>query len=230
MKTGSWNWTKAAFRLREAKYLELEELAFTIGVLYEAAHTTLMVLEVFVMASILHQDAVCRAQRELDIVVGRDRLPTFEDLLKLPYVNAFVREVFRWRPITPGGMPYAVIEEDEYMGYWIPKGATVVANYWSLDLDEELFEDPNEFRPERWIVNLNLLGSAFGFGRRVCPGKYIGRNSVLLIIARILWAYYMNYSYENGKKQNIHPWEMTQGPDLRLMPFKASFQIRSLGY
>jgi cytochrome P450 len=53
----------------------------------------------------------------------------------LPYVNAFVREVFRWRPITPDGMHHAVIEEDEYMGYRIPKGTTVVANHWLLDLD-----------------------------------------------------------------------------------------------
>ena len=182
------------------------------------------------MASVLHRDAVCRAQRELDIVVGLDRLPTFEDMPSLPYVNAFVRDVFRWRPITLGGMHHAVIEEDEYMGYRIPKGTTVVANHWSLDLDGELFEHPYEFRPERWMANPNFPESAFGFGRRVCPGKHIGRNSVLLIITRILRAYHMDYTYENGKKQDIDPWEMTQGPDSRPMPFKASFRIRSLGH
>jgi hypothetical protein len=57
----SWNWTKAEPRLREVKHLELEELAFIIRVLYEAAHTTPMVLEVLIMVSVLHQDPVCRA-------------------------------------------------------------------------------------------------------------------------------------------------------------------------
>ncbi|KAF4632934.1 hypothetical protein G7Y89_g5181 [Cudoniella acicularis] len=221
---------RGTFRLSEVKHLEREELALVIGVLYEAAHTTPMVLEVFVMASVLHQDAVCRAQRELDIVVGLDRVPTFEDMPSLPYVNAFVREVFRWRPITPGGMHHAVIEGDEHMGYRIPKGTTVVANHWSLNLDGELFEHPYGFRPERWIANPNLPESAFGFGRRVCPGKHIGRNSVLLIIARIIWAYHMDHTYENGKKQDIDPWEMTQGPNSQPIPFKASFRIRSLGH
>jgi len=229
-KTGSWNWTKAAFRLADVLHVDKEELSFIIGVLIEAAHTTPMVLEVFVMASILHQDAVLRAQRELDVVVGLDRLPAVEDLPRLPYVNAFVREVFRWRPITPGGMVHATIEEDEYMGYRIPKGATVVANHWSLDLDGDLFEHPHEFKPERWIENPNLPESAFGFGRRVCPGQHLGRSSVLLIVARILWAYDMDYHYENGERQDIDPWDMTQGPDSRPSPFKAAFRVRSSGH
>jgi len=81
------------------------------------------------MARILHQDAVLHVQRELDAVVGPDRLPTVEDMPHLPYVNAFVREVFSWRPITLGGRPHAIIEDDEYMGYRIPRGSTVVANH-----------------------------------------------------------------------------------------------------
>jgi hypothetical protein len=40
----------------------------------------------------------------------------------------------------------------------------------------------------------------------------------------------MDYTNENGKKQDINPWKMTQGPDLRPMPFKASFRIRSFGH
>jgi len=52
---------------------------------------------------------------------------------------------------------------------------------------------------------------------------------VLLIIGRVLWAYHMDYTYKNGKKQDIDPWEMAQVPDSRSMPFKASFRIRDLG-
>ena len=179
-----------------------------------------MVLEVFVMASVLHQAAVCRAQSELDIIVGLDRLPTFEDMPSLAYVNASVQEALRWQPITPGGMHHAVIEGDEYMGYRIPKGTTVVANHWFLDPDGELFEHPYEFGPERWITDPNLPESAFRFGRRVCPGKHIGQNSALLIVARILWAYHMDYSYENCKNARYRP----LGNDSRSQPTTYAVQ------
>ena len=45
-----------------------------------------------------------KAQAELDAIVGRDRLPSFEDKEKLPYICAMVNEVLRWRPAAPLGM------------------------------------------------------------------------------------------------------------------------------
>lgn len=44
-----------------------------------------------------------RAQRELDSVLGRDRLPTFEDRPRLPYLDALCKEVLRWRMVVPLG-------------------------------------------------------------------------------------------------------------------------------
>jgi len=227
LKASSWNWCKQALKLKATGGVDRVELSFILGNLYEASHTTTMVLEVFVMASVLHQDAVSRAQEDLDKVVGLNRLPTFDDMPKLPFVDAFIREVLRWRPVTPGGMPHVSIQEDEYMGYRIPQGAIIVANHWSLDLDEDVFEDPYEFKPQRWIENPSLPLSTFGFGRRVCPGRHIGQNSLFSVIARLLWAYRIDYAYENGKKLEVDPWNMTQGSDSRPMPFKASFRPRS---
>ena len=57
-------------------------------------------------------EAQRRAQAELDSVVGRDRLPTFADAHRLPYVCAIVREVLRWRPTLPLGTPHASITDD----------------------------------------------------------------------------------------------------------------------
>jgi cytochrome P450 len=51
----------------------------------------------------LHPDAQRKAQAELDVVIGSDSLPTLEDRSRLPYVNALVKEVFRWQPVTPLG-------------------------------------------------------------------------------------------------------------------------------
>jgi cytochrome P450 len=58
---------------------------------------------VFLLVMVLYPDVQTRAQAEIDSVVGRDRLPTFEDRASLPYVDAVVREVLRWRPIGPLG-------------------------------------------------------------------------------------------------------------------------------
>lgn len=63
-----------------------------------------------------------KAQAELDRVVGKDRLPSFDDRPLLPYTEAIYREVMRWRPPLPVGLPHATTEDDVYKGYFIPKG------------------------------------------------------------------------------------------------------------
>jgi cytochrome P450 len=57
----------------------------------------------FLVAMLLYPDVLKRAQNELDFVIGRDRLPTFEDRLRLPFIDAVYKEVTRWRPATPIG-------------------------------------------------------------------------------------------------------------------------------
>ena len=63
-----------------------------------------------------------RAQREIDAVVGCDRLLTYDDLPLLPYIQAVQREVMRWRPVLPLSVPHATSADDVYKGYYIPKG------------------------------------------------------------------------------------------------------------
>ena len=55
------------------------------------------------MAMILHPEVMKRAQDAIDTIVGRDRLPTLDELNGIPYLTAVLKEVFRWRPITPLG-------------------------------------------------------------------------------------------------------------------------------
>ena len=70
----------------------------------------------------LHPAAQKRGQEEIDRVVGTERLPTFEDRASLPYVEALWRETLRWRPALPVGNAHATIADDEYNGYFFPKG------------------------------------------------------------------------------------------------------------
>ncbi|KAF3480995.1 uncharacterized protein GIQ15_06342 [Arthroderma uncinatum] len=227
-KAESWNWAKEAIKRNAAGELDSRQLSYAIGFLIEAStDTTSTVLEVFVMAMVLFPSVAARAQKELDTVVGPNRLPTFEDMPNLPYINALVKEALRWRPVTPLGFPHAPLEDDEYMGYRIPKGTAVFATHWGVDLDSDVFGDPHEFRPERWLEKASLPAAAFGFGRRMCPGQYLARNSLLIVTAQVLWSFDISHAYENGRKVEIDPWnmvhELVSGP----AALKASMKVRS---
>ena len=67
--------------------------------------TTATALANFVLAMTLYPDVVAKGQEQIDSIVGRNRLPTFADREKLPYIDAIVKEVLRWRPIGPTGVP-----------------------------------------------------------------------------------------------------------------------------
>jgi cytochrome P450 len=115
------------------------------------------------------------AQEELDRVVGRDRMPGFEDSADLPYINALVKEVQRWRPVIAGGLAHATTKDDVYLGYFIPKGTTVIPNAWAIHMDPNLYPQPEQFRPERFLKDGNVIGVpqaerghfGFGYGRRM---------------------------------------------------------------
>jgi cytochrome P450 len=214
--------------MKEAQDLPLQELSHIIGVLVKGGlETTSSVIEFSTMATILYPESAAKAQEELDSVVGRNRLPSFDDISNLPYVNAFIKEVIRWRSVLPMGVTHSPMKDDEYLGYRIPKGAMVFENQWAINMDDENFQDPNEFRPERWLQHPNRPLCAFGFGRRTCPGKQLAQNSVFIAIARNLWAYNISHSYVDGKKVPIDSLDTMKVALAGPSPFEASFSIRS---
>jgi cytochrome P450 len=77
---------------------------------------------------LLHPQVMRKAQAEVDAVVGRNRVPEFEDLDDLPYTNAVIKETYRWCPPLPMVVAHSNICDDEYEGMFIPKNSTVHAN------------------------------------------------------------------------------------------------------
>ncbi|KAG6808572.1 hypothetical protein H0H92_003676 [Tricholoma furcatifolium] len=155
-----------------------------------AVETTTVALQTFVLACMRYPDWIVTAQKELDSIVGPDRLPTFKDRPFLPYVEAVVRVRF--------GLPHESTADDviEYNGqeYFIPQGSIVIAVTWAIEHDERKFEDHDRFLPERFLDDKGNLKpdyetSAFGFGRRVCPGVPFAERSLWINIARMLWAF-----------------------------------------
>jgi cytochrome P450 len=111
-------------------------------------------------------DILKKAQALVDEAVGRDRLPNFTDIGRIPYITAMIREAFRWRTVAPVAIPHAVTEDDLYCGYFIPKGTTVFALSQHIHEDCDIYPDPDKFKPERFLDEdgrLNTLPHA-GFG------------------------------------------------------------------
>lgn len=214
------------------------ELAYSVGVLADAGlDTTSVQMRVFTLAALAYPDFVRKAQKELDEVVGPDRLPTLDDKKNLPYIVAIVEEQFRWRSIVLGGIPHATMQEDTYMGYRIPKGATVVGLHWAMSLDEKVFDRPMEFLPERWLEEKKpentdqqeqCFVNFFGYGRRICTGRHIARNSIFLLIARLLWGYNIKHAVDrDGKRIEVDDMAFTSGFASSPLPFEAVFEPRS---
>jgi len=147
---------------------------------------------VFVLAMTLYPDVQTQAQAEIDSVigVGLPRLPSWNDRLSLPYLEAVVKETLRWHPVVPLGIPHATIDDDIYEGYYIPKGATVIGNAWAMSQDPVTFPEPEKFKPERFLgkktQSVDQLSFAFGFGRRVCAGRYVADASLWISIVSML--------------------------------------------
>ncbi|KAF4466280.1 hypothetical protein FALBO_6862 [Fusarium albosuccineum] len=211
------------------------EIAYTAGSPFGAGvETSAGSLASFLLACAkFGPQFIPRAQEELDRVVGSDRLPTFDDLPKLEFVRAIASETLRWRPVAVlGGTPHASTADHVYKGMFIPKGSTIIAPLWSIHLNEADFPEPHEFKPERFMEERNYPGtfghSAFGWGRRVCPGMHLGSASVVLNIARILWGFEVNPAKdEKGKDVDVDIFAYSEGFNSSPLPFPCSITPRS---
>ncbi len=127
-----------------------------------------------------------RFREEIEEVLG-DRRAVVEDLEKLPYTRAVIEETLRLYP--PAWILGREAREDVELGeYTIPAGSTVLLPQCLVHRDERYFQEPDEFRPERWLNGLadelpRFAYFPFGGGRRVCIGNYFAMMEAMLVVA-----------------------------------------------
>ncbi|KAI9454926.1 cytochrome P450 [Russula earlei] len=164
-------------------------IAGALGTMYSDTVSSIMS---FFVAILLNPDIQRKAQKELDTLTRRERLPTFEDRPDLPFVDAICKEVLRWRPITPLALPHATTQDNVYEGFFIPKGTMVLGNSWAILHDPVMYPEPDLFKPERFINpdgssrDDPVLASAFGFGKRICPGRHFVDATLFIVVASLL--------------------------------------------
>ncbi|KAL3457975.1 cytochrome P450 [Aspergillus heterothallicus] len=198
--------------------LDDEHTTYLGGILMEAgSDTTSSTLLSFLLAVLENTAALKRAQEDVDRVCGTQRSPTMNDLEALPYIEACMHEILRWRPVAAGGIPHMLTQTDTYKDYVFPAGTIFFANTWAIHHDGNEYEDPARFNPDRWL-NGNKFGTkdtvitaaevseqqrktsyGWGAGRRICSGQKMAEASLKINIAKMVWAFDFEREEEGGK-------------------------------
>ncbi|KZP17553.1 cytochrome P450 [Athelia psychrophila] len=207
----------------------------TAAIVYMAGvDTTVSVLGTFVLAMVLHPGVQAKAQAEIDAVIGQGRLPAFGDEESLPYLSAVVKECLRWHPVAPIGIPHRLVADDYYNGYFMPAGSVIIANTWAILHDEDTYPDPFSFNPERFMKEGKLdptvqdpALAAFGYGRRICPGRHMAIGTVWNTLASVLASFNIEKALDADGRQITPSGQYTSALTCRPEPFECAITPRS---
>ncbi|XP_047079156.1 cytochrome P450 CYP73A100-like [Lolium rigidum] len=167
-----------------------------------AIETTLWSIEWALAEVVNHPDVQRKVRREIKDVLGDDEPITESNIGRLPYLQAVIKEALRLHCPIPLLVPHMNLEDAKLGGYAIPKGSKVVVNAWWLSNNPELWEKPEEFRPERFIGEESSVDAAvggkvdfrflpFGMGRRSCPGIILALPILALIVGKLVRSFEM---------------------------------------
>ncbi|GKD19157.1 cytochrome P450 Tp4149, partial [Tanacetum coccineum] len=138
-----------------------------------------------------------------EIAQGRSMIEE-KDLEKMHYLKAVIKETLRLHPPTPLLPPRQSTQDVKLMGYDIPAGTQVMINAWAIARDPASWQEPTEFKPERFLTNpMNYKGHhfewvPFGAGRRECPGIQFGVAVIELALANVVYKF--DLGLPNGVK------------------------------
>jgi cytochrome P450 len=176
-------------RDEEGGRLTDRQLRDELVTLFLAGHeTTALALSFCFYLLARHPDAEARLAAELDEVLG-GRLPCAADVPRLRYTGWVVREAMRLFPPVPS-IGREALADCEIGGYAVPKGAQLALVQWVVHRDRRWFDDPEDFRPERWENDLarrlpRCAYFPFGDGPRVCIGQHFAVMEAVLILATV---------------------------------------------
>lgn len=187
-----------------------ESLQWISGTLYGAGMNTMLpVFHNFILVMIHHPEIQEKARDEILRVVGSGRLPNLSDQESLPYLECILKEILRWQIVLPLSIPYRIMEDFNCQGYHIPKGATLMTNNWAITQDPIMYPNPDQFMPERFEGHPEVMDPRqiiFGYGRRICPGRFYAQDMLWITMATLL------ATSQIGKARNENGNEITPAP------------------
>ncbi|XP_022867238.1 (+)-menthofuran synthase-like, partial [Olea europaea var. sylvestris] len=173
--------------------------------------TTYTALEWTLAEVFRHPEIMKKLQNEVTQVVGSKLNVTEDDIEKMPYLKAVMKESLRLHPPIPLLIPRESTQDTKVMGYHIAARTQVIINAWTIARDPTHWENPEEFNPERFLKNtavdfrgLNFEFIPFGSGRRGCPGITFAIAVNELALAKLMLNF--DFALPVGAKD----WDMTE--------------------
>ncbi|XP_031475958.1 trimethyltridecatetraene synthase-like [Nymphaea colorata] len=171
--------------------------ALTMEIIAGGTESSSLNMEWAMSEMLRRPEVLMKATEEVDAVVGKERMVEEEDLASLPYIEAIVKETLRLHPAAPILTPHLSREHCNVAGYDLPSGTRLLVNVWAIQNDPAVWEDPAEFRPERFTgakKGVDVSGQEFellpfGAGRRMCPGIRLAMKVIQLTLATLVHAF-----------------------------------------
>ncbi|KAI7746132.1 hypothetical protein M8C21_032311, partial [Ambrosia artemisiifolia] len=166
--------------------------AFTQDMLAGGTESSASTVEWAISEMLIKPDIFQKATEELDRIIGKNRWVQEKDMPNLPYIKAIAIEAMRLHPVAPMLVPRRAREDCKVAGYDISEGTRVFVSVWTIMRDPKLWDNPEDFCPERFIgKEVDIKGHdfkllPFGAGRRMCPGYSLGLKVVEGTLANLL--------------------------------------------
>uniref|UniRef100_A0A8H7XNQ0 Cytochrome P450 n=1 Tax=Psilocybe cubensis TaxID=181762 RepID=A0A8H7XNQ0_PSICU len=189
---------QAILARREELGLTREMIAYIGGALIDAGTETISTLmQSLILCLAKNPRCLKKAQEEIDDLIGDKRLPIASDIDELPYIQALIKEVFaqihRFRPVLPTGLPHAAIH-DCHGGY--------------TTIQVELFERPDEFWPERYLLTPDGTIPGLDKDYTIRPNLPFGSGKNILVM-RLIWAFDLGLK-EGYASENNMTWSLEE--------------------
>ncbi|KAH7665284.1 Isoflavone 2'-hydroxylase protein [Dioscorea alata] len=175
-----------------------------------------------------------KLRAEIDANVSQGSLLQEADFPKLPYLHAVINESLRMYPAGPLLLPHESSQDCTVGGFNVPSGTMMLVNAWKIHRDPELWEEPEKFKPERFlrtnsdqkstdeVIKEGLKMMPFGMGRRRCPGEGLAMKVVPLVVGTLVQC----FKWERVGEEEV---DMSEGNGLSLpkaKPLEAMFKPR----
>ncbi|WMV48388.1 hypothetical protein MTR67_041773 [Solanum verrucosum] len=175
--------------------LTLDNIKAIIMMLVGGTNTSAATIIRAMTALIANPNAMKKVQAEIRESVGKKSIVNEDDVQTLPYFKAVIKETLRLYPPAPLLVPRETMENSILDGYEIKPTTIIYVNAWAIARDPEIWENPEEFIPERFLnsdidfkgQNFELI--PFGAGRRGCPAMALGVANVELVLSNLLYAF-----------------------------------------
>ncbi|KAM3357125.1 hypothetical protein P3S68_023839 [Capsicum galapagoense] len=195
--------------------LTLEDIkGILMNVLVAGSDTSAATVVWVITALIKNPKVMNKVQEEIRKSIGSKGIVKEDDVKNMPYFIAMIKEALRLYPPVPFLVPRESMGKSTLEGYEIQARTILQVNSWAIARDPEIWENPEEFIPERFLnSDIDFKGQhyeliPFGAGRRGCPGIALGVASAELALSNLLYTF--DWELPHGMKKedvdtNVRP-------------------------